>query len=121
MPGIRLCMPVNRSTDIRAWATVPGMTDTPASPSSSPPDPPPSGLPNVSDNVRAEIARAGMTAGGTRVALRSLGVHISPTTWSDRMQDPGSWRQRELEAIASLVGVPTSTLVERRRPAGTTS
>lgn len=79
---------------------------------------PPPLAPDTSANVRAEIVRAGMTAAGVRTAMRAEGVHISPTTWSDRMADPGSWRLRELEAIAAVLAIPTSALVREAAGAG---
>jgi hypothetical protein len=47
--------------------------------------------PTVTANIRAELARAGITVG---TAQRWLGLAAS--TWDARMRQPGMWRLGEL-------------------------
>lgn len=82
------------------------MTDTPERAPTAPP--------TVSDNVRAEIARAGLTAREVRSAMLNRGIHLAASTWDDRMRTPGTWRLRELETIAEVLGRPINVLVGDR-------
>lgn len=65
----------------------------------------------VSDNVRAELARADMTALAMRAALAKRGVSIAKSTWDARMADPNTWRLGELQAIAEVLGIEPGELV----------
>lgn len=68
-----------------------------------PPAPPP---PVITGNIRAELARAGMT-----VAHAQRVVDISPGTWETRMRVPGTWKMSELRALADALGVTVGRLV----------
>lgn len=70
---------------------------------------PPLRTPNVSDNVRAEVARAGLTHRKTATL-----AGIPSSTWVRRMADPSGWTIRELEAVAEVLGVSLVTLTEQR-------
>lgn len=83
------------------------MTDTPAATGAPPPDT----RPTISSNVRAEVARRGMTAAGVRRALADKGAPLPASTWDQRMSEPGTWRWRELVAIAAVLDVPPSVFV----------
>lgn len=66
--------------------------------------------PAITRNIRAELARAGRTARQARAA-----IGISPSTWDDRMSQPGYWRLQELERLAGWLGVDVATLVRSGR------
>lgn len=83
------------------------MTDTPAATGGPPLDT----APTISSNVRAEIARRGMTAAGVRRALADRGAPLPASTWDQRMVEPGTWRWRELTAIAEVLAVSPSVFV----------
>jgi transcriptional regulator with XRE-family HTH domain len=68
----------------------------------------------VSANVRAEMARVGMT----QAALAAgLGMHQSRL--SDRLRDNVSWRIDELTKTAELLSVPLDQLLASGEPAAT--
>lgn len=84
------------------------MTDTPppgAAPATGAPP-----LPDVSANIRAELARRRVTA---RDAQEAMG--ISSTTWDSRMSAPGFWRLKELESLADWLGVDVVVLLRGAR------
>jgi len=63
-------------------------------------------LNHISANVRAEIARAGIGVGAVLVR-----AGMSRTTYNRRLRAPAEWELGELQAIAEVLGIPTSTLV----------
>jgi hypothetical protein len=79
------------------------MTDNLDGPSGAPP------WPTVSSNIRAEAARRGMSLAQLREAMPEQ-VRPSASTFADRLAKPGTWRIREVEAIARILGVATSVL-----------
>lgn len=62
--------------------------------------------PDISGRVRAEIERAGLSQ-----AKVMFQIDMSSTTWDRRMKTPGEWRMRELDAIASVLGIPVERLL----------
>jgi hypothetical protein len=85
------------------------MTDSPAEPVATAPPP------VITGNIRAEMARRGISAATARRMLGRRGTHglvaMSPTTWETRMREPGSWKWRELERLAEILGVSPAELV----------
>lgn len=84
------------------------MTDTPppgAAPATGAPP-----LPDVSANIRAELARRRRTVRDAQGAM-----NISSSTWDARMSEPGFWRLKELEALADWLGVELTDLVRGTR------
>jgi hypothetical protein len=77
------------------------MTDTPP-PTTAPPTP----IPDVSANIRAELARRRITVRAAQEA-----VQLGATTWDDRMQRPGYWRLDQLQRLADFLEVPLADLV----------
>ncbi len=65
--------------------------------------------PLVTRNVKAELARAGLTATQARDHLE-----MARSTWDSRMADPKLWRLGELEALSALVGSSVAELVAIR-------
>jgi len=88
------------------------MTDIPDGPPGAPP------WPTVSSNIRAEAARQRMPLARLREAMPAQ-VRPSASTFADRLDKPGTWRIREVEAIAVILGVPTSVLFPDRTGATT--
>ena len=74
------------------------MTDKNAPPAPAPPV--------ITGNIRAEMARAGMS-----VQRAQNIVNVSPGTWETRMKTPGTWRMNELERLAAALGVSVARLV----------
>lgn len=66
--------------------------------------------PAITRNIRAELARAGRNVGQAQEA-----TGIRPSTWDDRMRQPGYWRLAELERLAAWLGVDVVTLVKGHR------
>ena len=80
--------------------------------------PPAIAVPDVSANVRAEVAGQRLLDTAVRGQLAErCGVVISSTTWAERMRDPGGWRWRELAGLSQVLGVPTASLVVATMPA----
>jgi hypothetical protein len=74
------------------------MTDRNAAPGTAPPV--------ITGNIRAEMARAGMTVAATQRHLE-----MSAPTWERRMRNPGTWKWSELEKLAALLHVAPARLV----------
>lgn len=85
------------------------MTDRNARPGTAPP------LPAITGNIRAELARKGMTAAQARGFIGSAagdkGTGMASATWERRMRDPGTWKIQELESLAAALGVTVARLV----------
>lgn len=64
------------------------------------------GAPRITRNIRAELARAGLSATEARMHLE-----MARSTWDARMANPGLWRLSELDALAALLHVRTAALV----------
>lgn len=62
--------------------------------------------PRITRNIRAELARAGLSATEARMHL-----DMARSTWDARMANPGLWRLSELDALAGLLQVRPATLV----------
>jgi hypothetical protein len=63
----------------------------------------------VAANIRAELARAGISATEARDQLR-----MGETAWKTRQTNPGRWTLGELLALQRITGVPLSDLVTPR-------
>jgi hypothetical protein len=85
------------------------MTDTPSPPGVD--DPPATERDlkqhRITWNIRAEIVRRGMTFTQARDA-----IGMAPSTWDTRMADPMTWRLRELQALAHVLGMTPGALVD---------
>ena len=85
------------------------MTDRNAAPGTAPPV--------ITVNIRAELARRGLTAEharghlGRRSATTGAWRPMSATTWEERMRNPGTWRLQELETLAEALGISVGRLV----------
>lgn len=71
--------------------------------------------PAITGNIRAEMARRGLTAAQVRRGIRRDGplsvTHMSASTWETRMREPGTWKWSELAQLAVVLGVRPSELV----------
>jgi hypothetical protein len=68
--------------------------------------------PPISQNIRAELARAGITHDQMRWHLTEKVVGMSRTAWRRRLTGDVSWRINELQCIADRLQVPLSRLTE---------
>lgn len=64
----------------------------------------------VADNIRAELARAGLTASAAQLRL-----NLGEAAWRNRMASPGTWRIGELEELARWLRVDLAELTRRAR------
>jgi transcriptional regulator with XRE-family HTH domain len=66
----------------------------------------------ISSNVRAEMARAGVTQ-------VQLGAHLgmAQSAISKRLKGDTPWRVDELQRVAAYLDIPLSTLLPEREPA----
>jgi hypothetical protein len=85
------------------------MTDTPTPPGveDTPPTREELDVHRITWNIRAEIVRRGMTFTQARDA-----IGMAPSTWDTRMADPMTWRLRELQALAKVLGMTPGALVD---------
>ncbi len=66
----------------------------------------PSGEHWITRNIRAELARAGVT-----VAQARARIPLGEAAWSARMRQPGRWTLAELMALEVITGAPFRDLV----------
>ncbi len=71
----------------------------------------------ITRNIRAELARAGMTVAAAQHTVGRLSEvdgawrPMSAGTWERRMREPGTWKLQELEALAAELGISVGRLV----------
>jgi hypothetical protein len=73
---------------------------------------------DISANVQAEVARKRPAVTQRRVAELAA---ISWSTWTRRMNYPGTWRADELAEVARVLGVDVERFMVRTEAPGGTS